>query len=134
VPVSFSSFNPRGIQWQSDFIDYILGADYSKGIYQTLLTGGFGSAKTTPVSWLAIYLALTYPNLRVALCRRTLPDIKSSLYLEIQDQIRGSEEVEQEVSRQSDINATITFSNGSILFPLYWGDGNHDRLKTKVRS
>ena len=131
MAVKFNTFSPRAIKWQDELIEYVLGCDYSKGVYQTLLSGGLGSAKTTPISWLALYFAASYPNLRIALCRKTLPDIKSSLYLEVCDQLIESG-LDQYVTKWSDPTATIVFENGSEIFPVYWGDGNHDRVKTKI--
>lgn len=68
---------------------------------------------------------MMFPNARVGIGRRSLPDLKGTLLRTIIEHIDG--EVPFKLNQQSGI---ITFENGSEIRCFSWGDGKTKRLRS----
>lgn len=127
---TIDAFCPYGIPYQYEVINLIRSDfDYSVGNLEILLSGSYGSAKSVLLAHLAVTHCLENPRARVALVRRTLPDLKRTIYQEILEHIQDCL-VEKKDYRNNDSIARIRFSNGSEIIAVSWAD----RKYTKVRS
>jgi len=127
---TIDAFCPYGIPYQYEVINLIRSDfDYSVGNLEILLSGSYGSAKSVLLAHIAVTHCLENPRARVALVRRTLPDLKRNIYQEILEHIEDCL-VEKKDYRNNDSIARIRFSNGSEIIAVSWAD----RKYTKVRS
>jgi hypothetical protein len=86
----FGDFSPEPIAWQDEFIDDVLCKyDYGLGVHECLLSGAYGSSKTMAVAHLAVRICLTHENALGVIARRTLGDLRDTLYRKIRDHLRN---------------------------------------------
>jgi hypothetical protein len=128
--ISFSEFTPEPIKWQNNFVhDFFQGFDWNE-IHEIMLSGAVGSAKTTVASWLAIHECMTQRNVQGLIARKTLPDLKKTLFLSIWDMLAGS----FKEGRDFQVNETqgsIWFPRtNSQLLPGYWRDKRYKKFRS----
>jgi hypothetical protein len=127
---SLSQFDPAAIPWQLDLIkDVRKKFDYSGGFHDVLLSGTVGSAKSMVGAHLALTHCLLYPGARLCLARRSMPDLKDTIFSKVLEHI-GDDLRE---GRDYWVNANrgqIAFRNKSKIISRSWGD----RKAKKARS
>ncbi|MGB0452594.1 MAG: phage terminase large subunit [Bacteriovoracaceae bacterium] len=132
---NFSEFDPSKVKYQAWVIALVCQFwNYKKwGLLTILLSGSFGSAKSIIIAHLAVYHCLKYPKALFLLGRRSMPDLKSTIFKKILEHIDEEliEGVDYVVNKTS---ATITFSNGSMIESISWADGNYFRARSKEAS
>jgi hypothetical protein len=111
--------------------------DYSKGTLEILLSGGYGSAKSSLLAHLAITHCLANAGARVGIVRRSLPDLKATLWKEILDHLEDApgdgieplrEEIDYVVNRST---GTITFlATNSEIKCVSWADRRYTRMRS----
>lgn len=127
-----SGFNPYVIPYQGKLLDLVRGEwDYSKGNLEILLSGSYGSAKSIMMAHLAITHCLLYDRSRVCLARRTMPDLKDTIYKEIIEHLENDES-DDRLIEGVDYWATptrgfIRFSNGSEIISRSWADKKYKK-------
>lgn len=76
-----------------------------------------------------------YSGAKAAICRRALPDIKSTIFQMICDHLADDEQLfEGEHYKILTNTATIKFCNGSEITPLYWADKRWSRMQSRPLS
>jgi hypothetical protein len=132
-----SGFNPRVIPYQWALHCYLRDFDYSIGNPEILCSGSFGSAKSIMGAHLAINHCLTYPRSRVLLARRSMPDLKETIYKEIVEHIElsGQEEngtpfIEGLDYWKRDSTGYIRFRNGSEIISRSWADRKYHKFRS----
>ncbi len=128
-------FNPNIIPTQMEVIDLIRYHApkmrlYDNGPLEIMLSGSVGSAKSLLMAHLAVTHCLQYDRAKVCLGRKTLPDLKSTIFLKIIEHLEGAltEGVNYWVIKDE---ATIRFSNGSSIISRSWHD---KKYASKFRS
>jgi len=124
---NLTGFVPFG--YQCDVIRLIFNHAYSLYTPEILLSGSVGSAKSILLAHLAILHCRRWPGARVAIGRRALPDVKRTIFSEIVEHLEGAL-VEGVDYKKSEHKAEITFSNGSKIFPVTWGDRRYGKFRS----
>lgn len=130
MSVSFGKFDPTHIKWQNNFFaDFFNGLNWSE-IHEIMLSGAVGSAKTTAASWIAIHECVTQKNVTGLLARKTLPDLKKTLFNTTCEMLAASFKEGQDF-QINETQATIWFPRtGSILYPGYWRDKRYKKFRS----
>lgn len=128
----FGEFSPEPIAWQDTFLDDVLTQyDYNQGFHEALLSGAYGSAKTMAAAHLAVRICLTYPNALGLITRRTLGDLRDTLYRKIRDHLRNDKQLVEGVDYTCvDSSCIIRFWNGSELIARSWHDGDYESVRS----
>ncbi len=137
-------FVPFG--YQMDVINLIRRDwDYRKGTPEILLSGSYGSAKSTLIAHLMVTHCLDNPGARGGIGRKAMPDLKKTILQEVLDHIEYDPDTGEgliECRTLRDLRRgkgdyyhnrqtqTIHFANGSELIYFSW----HDKRYKKFRS
>lgn len=127
---SLSEFDPKAIPWQLDLIKNVRrNFNYQNGFHDVLLSGTVGSAKSMAGCHLALTHCLLYPGARLCLARRSMPDLKDTIFSKILEHI-GKDLKEGRDYWVNESRAQIHFRNKSKIISRSWGD----RKAKKARS
>lgn len=125
-------FKPFG--YQKKVLSLVLNHNYSLYTPEILLSGSVGSAKSILLAHIAITHCLRWPGACVGIGRRSLPDLKKTLYKEIIEHMsvgsHGPCLIEGRHYRKRDNTAEILFSNGSSILPVTWGDQRYSKFRS----
>jgi hypothetical protein len=125
---TFFEFYPE-LKWQQNLVyDMNEAWDYSKGVHTALCSGTVGSGKSILAAHVGIKHLLDWPKSRCLIARRTLPDLKDTLYKEILEQLEGSELIDGKHYFPNDTKAKIRFANGSEFLGKSWADRKYKKL------
>lgn len=141
---TLEGFSPDAIPWQREVVDLVDTWDYAESTPEILLSGAYGSAKSTLLAHISVRHCLEHAGARVAICRKARDDVKKTIWAEILSHIEFDPEtgeglVEGRMHRRRVVGGDyainhselkITFSNGSEIMAAFWGDGRY----TKFRS
>lgn len=132
MSVTFGTFDPSAIPWQDKAADDILcKLDYSLGVHEVLLSGAVGSAKSTLAAWLIIRHCLKHKGARVLIGRRSLPDLKKTIYQGLKDMLDESQFVEGKHYTYQDTTANIQFPcTGSEVIAGTWADKRYKKFRS----
>jgi hypothetical protein len=125
---NLTGFIPFG--YQSKVIRFINDFDYSIGTPEILLSGAFGSAKSTLMAHIALVHCLEFPGARVGIGRRTLPDLKKTLFNEIIEHMAETPLIEGVHYWVRYHTAEIEFCNGSKIESVTWGDKRYKKFRS----
>lgn len=130
----FTEFNPCNVPFQSKVVDDIdSNLDFSLGTWELLLSGSVGSAKTTLAAHIIIKHALKYPKNIVGIGRKSLVDLKSTLFRAICDQLEDPN-VAPYIEKIVYNTAQIYLTNGSIIEGISWTDQKFAKFRSRVYS
>lgn len=130
----FSEFNPTIIPFQAAVINAIdFELDYSLGTHELLLSGSVGSSKTILASHIIVKHALKYQNARIGVGRKSLVDLKATIFRAICEHLYD-EKVKGYVVKILDNTAQIHFTNGSIIEAISWSDKKFQKFRSRVYS
>jgi len=125
---SFFEFYPE-LNWQKKLIyDMHERWDYSKGTHTALCSGTVGSGKSILGAHLIVEHCIKWPRARVLIGRRTLPDLKDTLYKEIVEHLECDELVDGKHYFLNETRAKISFANGSEVIGRSWADRKYKKL------
>lgn len=94
--------------------------DYKKySFHEVLLSGSVGSAKSILLAHIAVTHCLLYPNARFCLARRSMPDLKRTIFQTVLDHLADVDPSTYEVN---ETKASIKFNNGSEIISTSWAD------------
>ena len=141
----FSSFNPKDVAWQYEVKRKMRKEfDYREnGVYEILLSGAVGSAKSIFAANMGVSHCLMYSDARLGLFRQTLPDLKETILATILDHIDGSEiEIDgvKDIMREgvhythNSGKGSIDFINGAKIRSKAWGDRKYKKLRSHPYS
>ncbi len=122
-----SGFNPYVIPYQGEVLELVrLNYDHTKGWPEIMLSGSYGSAKSILMAHLVVTHCLANPKARVCLARKALPDLKDTIFKEIEEHIDEdlTEGKHYWVNRQQ---ASIRFANGSEIISRSWADKKYKK-------
>lgn len=130
VTPTLTTFDPNEIPYQRDVIDLIRHHyDYSTGNLEILLSGAFNSAKSTLLAHIGVTHALRYPGGQVCLGRRSMPDLKKTIWREVLDHI-GDDLKEGFDYTVNKVEMSIRFRNGSQIFAASWADKRYAKFRS----
>lgn len=125
----FTKFSPDVIPYQRAVCDLIRDFDYSQYILQILLTGSYGSAKSTLIAHIIVRHCVEYPFARACVGRKALPDLKKTIWREILDHMSNDFE-EGKDYKYNRTDSIITFRNGSEIIAASWADRKYMKFRS----
>lgn len=126
---SITEFDPV-IPYQRKLINSVRKKySYNLGTHEILLSGSVGSAKSMVAAHLGVTHCLMYPRARLLLGRRSLPDVKATIYNKIKEHIE-LDLVEGRDYECTDTIGRIIFSNGSEIICKSWADKKYKRFRS----
>ncbi|MBO9665928.1 MAG: phage terminase large subunit [Bdellovibrio sp.] len=132
---SFSEFSPFIIPFQGEVIAGIdLEFDYSLGCHDVLLSGSVGSAKSLLLAHVIVKHCLMYPGARVLIGRRTLPDLKETLFALILEHLMDENLEEKKDYWVTANTGKIFFKNRSQIISRSWADKKFKKLRSLALS
>jgi hypothetical protein len=133
IPI-YSEYDPAVIPWQLKVVaDIKYKYDYSIGTHEVLLSGAIGSGKSVLAAHLIIDHALRFPNSRIGIGRRSLPDLKATIFRTILEHI-DDENVKPYVDKVLETSAQVYLTNGSTIEGVSWSDKRWAKLRSRVYS
>lgn len=133
ILLSYSTFNPENIPWQYQVVyDQANNWDYSQGVVTALYSGSVGSAKTTLAAWQAVQCCLDNTKAKVLLGRRSLPDLRDTIYSDIVELLDADDNlIEGEDYITYDPICRIVFpKRKSEIFSRTWGDKKYKKFRS----
>lgn len=139
---TFQTFNPELIPYQWKVTKLVREEwDYSKGNLEILLSGSYGSAKSIEMAHLAITHCLFYPKSVAMLARKSMPDLKATIFKECVEHLDESDlDLPMKLIEGKDYwinnsgSPTITFSNGSRIETISWADKKYKKGRSRKIS
>lgn len=111
---------------QADVLYDVEAFDYSTGLYEFLLSGSVGSAKSLTLAHLIVDHCLSYENAAVGVGRLALPRLKETLCQKIREHL-----LETGVSYKYDeTKGSFKFGNGSRIIPFSWTDKKYEKFRS----
>jgi PBSX family phage terminase large subunit len=129
-PVSFEGFDPYVIPMQARLMDIIYSWDYASSTPEIFLSGAYGSSKSIIAAHLAVRHCLDNPGAVVCICRRSLPDIKKTIYNEIVEHIQTPNLKQGVHYKTNETRAEIRFCNGSKIISASWADRKYKKFRS----
>lgn len=127
---SLQEFNPTLIPFQYNVIRDIRSKfDYSRGVFEVLLSGSVGSAKSLLMAHIAVTHCLIYPKAQALIGRLSMPALKDTLLKMIIDHL--SLDVTYEFNQT---RGTISFPNGSRILCHSWADKKYKKVRSYALS
>lgn len=131
---TYSEYDPSVIPWQLKVVaDIKFKYDYSIGTHEVLLSGAIGSGKSVLAAHLVIDHALRFPNSRIGIGRRSLSDLKVTIFRTITEHLED-DLLKPYVEKILENTAQIHFNNGSIVEGVSWADKRWQKLRSRVYS
>ncbi len=124
---TLSGFEPFG--YQCDVLRFIHSHNYALWTPEILLSGSVGSAKSILLAHIAIVHCIQFPGACVAIGRRSLPDLKKTLFREILEHLEESM-IEGEHYNVRHNTGEIDFANGSRILSVTWGDKRYGKFRS----
>jgi len=125
----FTKFSPDVIPYQRAVCDLIDQFDFTEGNLEILLSGSFGSAKSTLMAHLLIRHCVEFPGARVCIARRSLPDLKRTIWKEVLEHME-EDFIERKHYRINRTSNTIRFANGSEIITATWADRRYKKFRS----
>jgi phage terminase large subunit len=124
-------FNPFAIPYQGKVICYLRrDFDFAIGTPEILLSGSYGSAKSILMAHIAVTHCLMNNAARVCLARRSMPDLRRTIFNEVLEHIK-EDLVDGEDYEVNNTTATIKFlKTGSEIISISWADKRYEKGKS----
>lgn len=127
---TLQTFNPYVIKTQAEVINLIRwGWDYKKGTPEILLSGSLGSSKSILLAHLAVTHCLINWKAEVFIGRRSLPDLKKTIWQEILDHLSDLRESVDYRVNKSDYTITFVATNSKIICGS-WADRKYKKFRS----
>lgn len=129
---SFNEFNPYVIPFQHKVIyDINNRINFTLGTHEILFSGSVGSSKSILAAHLIIQHCFKFNKARVMIGRRSLPDLKSTLFQKIVEHLEGIPEFIENRDYWVVYNtASIYFKNGSEIIGKSWADKKYYKFRS----
>lgn len=128
-----TEFNPLYIPWQREVMHLVRDGsyDYSDGVLEILLSGALGSAKSIVMAHIIVTHCLMNDRARAGVGRRTMPDVKATIFQDIVDHLRSDPNLtEGEDYRIGRSPPKVVFRNGSEIVFRSWADKNEKKSRS----
>jgi hypothetical protein len=118
---TLQQFDPKRIPYQIQVLrDIRKNFDYKKhSFHEVLLSGSVGSAKSILIAHVAVTHCLFHKGARFCLARRSMPDLKRTIFQTVVDHIA---DLDQSMYEVNETKASIRFNNGSEIISTSWAD------------
>lgn len=126
---TLKGFDPRAIPWQWETLQLIRSFDYSKGNLNILFSGTLGSAKSAFAAHIVATHCMLFPRARFVIARRSLPDLRRTIFREVVDHIHG-DLVDGKDFWYQETTCNIQFKNGSEVMPATWSDRKYKKFRS----
>ena len=94
-----------------------------------MLSGSYGSAKSTLMAHIGLTHCLKFPKSRVLIGRKSMPDLKDTLLKKLLEHLDGTL-IEDEHYVFNKSRSSITFWNGSEIISRSWADKKYRKLRS----
>jgi hypothetical protein len=132
---NLTTFNPYAVPYQAKVTELVRKDwDYSNGNLEILLSGSYGSAKSILMAHLAITHCLFYPKSVAMMARKSMPDLRATIFKEILEHLDCDGMVEGVDYTINHTSATILFSNGSTIESISWADKKYKKGRSRKIS
>lgn len=132
---SFTEFDPTCIKMQAQVLhDIETQYDYTLGVHDVLLSGAVGSSKSLLAAHIAVKNCILYPKSRWMLGRRSLPDLKDTIFQTICEHLEDEKLVQGIDYFIKEQNAYIYFKNGSEIISRSWADKKYRKFRSLALS
>lgn len=129
---SFSEFSPYIIPFQHQVLwDINNEIDFSLGTHEILFSGSVGSSKSLLAAHIVVNHCINHPKARVLIGRRSLPDLKKTLFQKIAEHLDGTKNLT--LNKDYWINESIAhiyFRNGSEIVAGSWADKRYMKFRS----
>ena len=123
---TLSEFDPRPIKWQhSATYDYYNTWDFNDEFVAVMFSGAVGSAKSLGMAHLIVLHCVRNPGAQVLLGRRTMPNLKDTIFQMILDHVADEIKI-----RVNSTRAIIYFPNGSVIRGFSWADKQFKKVRS----
>jgi len=129
---SYSDFSPYEIPFQHRVMyDLKHKLDFSLGSHEILFSGSVGSSKSILAAHIIVKHCVNHVGARVLIARRTLPDLKRTLFQKIIEHLEGTTNmVLNEDYGYTETVAYIWFKNGSEIIAGSWADKKYLKFRS----
>ena len=129
-PVNFDTFDPTYIPYQHRVVwDVYNRYDYGHGFNTVVSCGSVGSSKTLLSAHLGVRHLIENNGARCLLARRSLPDLRDTLFQDIVEHIEDSS-VKDYIKRVNHSSPRIEFTNGSEFIYRTWADKKYNKVRS----
>jgi len=129
---SFTEFDPSKIAFQDQLIDDIeRNINFDLGVHEFLLSGSVGSAKSLVIAHLIIKHCIQFPGAKTLIGRRSLPDLRDTLYQKIIEHLQDNYLKDGIHYRGYDTTCQIIFPPWrSEIIPRTWSDKKFKKFRS----
>jgi glycosyltransferase involved in cell wall biosynthesis len=133
--LSFTTFDPTKIKWQYRVLweqANIWHRDGDGTVQTVLYSGAVGSAKTTLAAVQAVLHCLNYKRAKCLLGRRSLPDLRDTIYSDIVDLLDADDQLIEGIdyTTYDNVCRIIFHKTKSEIFARTWGDKRYKKFRS----
>jgi hypothetical protein len=131
--LSYTTFSPLNIKWQYRVLwDQANLWEYKDGTVRVLFSGSVGSAKTTLAAWMAINHCTKFRRAKCLLGRRSLPDLRDTIYSDIVELLENDEQLieGEDYTCYDNVCRIIFHKTKSEIFARTWGDKRYKKFRS----
>lgn len=133
TPLSYSNFDPRHIKWQYEVLwDQANRWEYNRGVVRCLFSGSIGSSKTTEACFMAINHCTKFKRAKCLLGRRSLPDLRDTIYMEIVEMLENDDNLQEgdDYVTYDNVCRIVFPKTKSEIFSRTWGDKRYKKFRS----
>jgi PBSX family phage terminase large subunit len=128
---NFEEFDPCIIPFQKKvMLDIRQNLNFNLGTHELLWSGSIGSAKSLLAAHVIVMHCLNYRGAKVLIGRRSLPDLKDTLFQKIIEHLEHERMIEGTDYTINYTSAYIEFSNGSMIIGKSWADKKYRKFRS----
>jgi PBSX family phage terminase large subunit len=128
---NFEEFDPRIIPFQKNVMyDINKRLNFNLGTHELLWSGSIGSAKSLLAAHVVVMHCLTNKGAKVLIGRRSLPDLKDTLFQKIIEHLEHDRFLDGRDYTINYTSAYIEFSNGSMIIGKSWADKKYKKFRS----
>ena len=126
---SVLDFETSHIGYQQEVLDQVYNFDYKKyGKQELIMAGSVGSAKSAIAAYCGVRHCMEFSRSRLMLGRKSLPDIKDTIYKDIVEMLDCDELKEGRDYFLVETQGKVRFRNGSEIVSRSWSDRKYKKL------
>lgn len=128
---NIDEFNPWILPFHAQVIrDVEYNLNYNIGTHELLFSGSIGSGKSLLAANIALGHAIRFNGAKILIGRRSLPDLKDTIFQKIVEHLEGTALVEGDDYKINYSSAYIEFKNGSIIMGKSWADKKYRKFRS----
>lgn len=128
---NIDEFNPWILPFHAEVIrDVEYNLNYNIGTHELLFSGSIGSGKSLLAANIALAHATRNNGAKILIGRRSLPDLKDTIFQKIIEHLEGTALVDGVDYKINYSSAYIEFKNGSIIMGKSWADKKYRKFRS----